>query len=296
MKTYLNIKTSNVPCWYDISWDEKKGCIILRIHRDFIEWFGGKTWVDQLLEQYIKTFKIPDFCGGFGSDFGFGGCLIFLGENSDFQSYAITIPKIIYKTERSCRTCQGSGVIVGFKCMYCAGTGFEIKHDYTTAYAISSSLALLFSALSLYDLKTSSNLPQLMTLNTTAIISSSGFAISGEYSMEAVRASSLLNRLDMNQINEAMRLAWLEMNDGLVSSLDQWHFYLNVLIGRRVGLCFSNGAICIIPEPESLYVANIAGYNFYSYEVDTPMQQLVLLVGLARLHDILRLRMQDATS
>jgi hypothetical protein len=232
----------------------------------------------------------------FGSDFGFGGCLRFLGENSDFQSYAITIPKIIYKTERSCRTCQGSGVIVGFKCMYCAGTGFEIKHDYTTAYAISSSLALLFSALSLYDLKTSSNLPQLMTLNTTAIISSSGFAISGEYSMEAVRASSLLNRLDMNQINEAMRLAWLEMNDGLVSSLDQWHFYLNVLIGRRVGLCFSNGAICIIPEPESLYVANIAGYNFYSYEVDTPMQQLVLLVGLARLHDILRLRMQDATS
>jgi hypothetical protein len=82
MKTYLNIKTSNVPCWYDISWDEKKGCIILRIHRDFIEWFGGKTWVDQLLEQYIKTFKIPDFCGGFGSDFGFGGCLIFLGEEA----------------------------------------------------------------------------------------------------------------------------------------------------------------------------------------------------------------------
>ena len=60
-----------IPCWYELSWQEKPPAIILRIHQDFIR--ENKEVFDDipLFISLKKDFKFRSFAGNFDSDFGF---------------------------------------------------------------------------------------------------------------------------------------------------------------------------------------------------------------------------------
>ena len=64
--------------------------------------------------------------------------------------------------------------------------------------------------------------------------------------------------------------------------VDESSFWVRLKNGRLIMNC--PGDACGI-HPENWYEENDKGYEFNCHNVDSPMQQITLLAGLAALHD-----------
>lgn len=294
MKDFKLITRENIPCWYELSWNEKEPAIILRIHRDFVKAAQTLSVETPIVQYFMKEFKFSNFKGNLNDDFGFDnnlfeGTFDYQGEKGEFTEFLIKIPIIKAKTQEVCDSCHGSGkdkIIEEDerKCFSCGGTGFEYVYKWQLVHAISASFSTFFRLASFHEKETSAPFPQLMTIETiTGTEMWHSGSLGGEFSIPLTKwLASLYQGRDTTipEVVKATKTAYDHMFHDDCSS-----YGFKAYVGSKDG-----GVIIDCPgdatgiHPDEWRIEKGQGYKFCCHNVDNAAQQLTLLAGLAALH------------
>lgn len=272
-----------LPCWHELFWENEGTILGLRIHQSYVKTIRIPPNAP-IVSGYQQMFDLGAFNDNLSGNFGFNEALKNRGEKDGFYEFAIEIPTIKKVTDNVCDRCSGSGKDEGLEeleCVKCEGEGKKIHLDWRRAHEISASLAILTMRLPYYDHDVPTALPQLMTFE--ASVNSS---LHGEVSIALLGwlASGSKDSQFPDAI-AAMLTAYKKMLGSHLGRVAQHSFEMNAYRGGLTASC--PGEACGI-YPRDWNLREGRGYEFSSHNVDTPAQQLTLLVGLAALHDIAR--------
>jgi len=285
-REFRTILLETLPCWHELSWDAKGPALVLRIHQNYTDAIRIKPDAPIVLG-FQKTFDLGGFEGDLEGNFGFNEALKNQGEKDGFYQYSIELPTIKVTTDTNCDRCDGMGRDADYDedCIRCQGGGKEIRYDWKRAHEISTSLNILTLRLPSYDHDVSTHFPQLITFEASG--SPKNSAVFGEISIPL--RNWLSSNPDHSVVPEAvtaMKDAYMRMFGARMGLVEEHRFEMR--IENNGGLIAScPGDACGI-HPENWNFTEGRGYEFSSHNVDTPMQQLTLLAGLAALHDIAR--------
>jgi len=216
---------------------------------------------------------------------------VFKGENGDFIEFLVPVPKVRKDSGRKCSNCKGSGIDTMMKdlgekrkCGFCNGTGKAYFFDWRPAQAISASFNVFFSLARYPEFETSSKLPQLMVINVVTHHDMHGGSLGGEFGIPFCEWLKFFEEgTRLPEIIEVMQAASTKM---FGKKYEDYGFRAYML--RKGGICLDvpGNACGIYNPPEYDYdPSRKQGCKFECHNVDTPMQQLELLAGLAVLHD-----------
>jgi hypothetical protein len=273
------IYDKHIPCWFELSWlptvpfRRKTPTIILRIHNDLQAIFptGGIVPVVQEGLDFLPE----------------KGALVKSVEG--FTNFLVPLPTVKKTTGLLCEECDGTGKrFENGDCFSCDGSGQGVELDFTEINGICRELAHLTTSLRYPpDQDVHTNLPQLLSVKTMFEQGMDGAALCGEYSVPFVNWLSSFGdgRMELTEMVRAMKVAYTHMAGRVYSDFDFQAViennkgWLNVSCpGDRCGL-----------HPGSSHGWNRGeGYEFSSHNVDSPIQQLTLLAGLAALSDKVR--------
>ncbi len=282
----------NIPCWYEFSWQEKEPAIILRIHQNFIANLNVNLQNSPFVKSLLEDFKFKDFSGDFNGDIGFNQAFKHKGEKDGFVEFLVSVPKVKEETAKKCPHCKGSGKEKPYpgKCIHCGGTGKEYITDWSLATAVSASFTIFTALLRLSEKDTSAVLPQLFTFKTITHKDIHGGSLSGDISISLCKwLGSFSEGEEISEMVQAMKIAYGYMFGGL-KSFDEPSFRAYIRKGGRF-TADCPGDACGL-HPSDWYIHEGKGYEFSCHNVDTPMQQITLLAGLAALHDKARKEMK----
>lgn len=281
----------NIPCWYELSWRAEPPTIVLRLHRDFIAGAKVISLEELIVREFMKEFRFTNWNGDLTRNWGFEDAFVRQGEKEEFVEFWVNIPKVKWRTAEPCERCDGTGKDPHFedeKCFSCDGSGKAYAMDWKIAYAISASFTAFSNLVNYPEQETRAAVPQLLTVQTVTRQESHGGSLGGEYSIPLARwMASLGEGTKMTEMVEAMKAAHRRLFDdekfdlhcsSFKASIDYEDGWLNVSCpGEECGLNPEYG--------EDMAMRKKRGYKFDCHNVDTPMQQLTLLAGLAALHD-----------
>ncbi len=292
---FFFIERENMPCQYELSWDEKTPAIVIRMHRDFIEGCSVSSEAP-LISHFLAEFGFSVFdcfkANLFGEQiFGFDGAFQKVGEKKDFIIFEARIPQVEKQLNEACHECDGSKQdksLEGEKCLYCKGTGREMVMDWRSVYAISATFTVFFALASLRHCKkdkTSCAFPQLITVETITEKKQHGGSLDGVYSIPlAGFLSSLGPNTEIAEMTEAMVGAWGKMF-GEIDKYQRYSFWAKVAYKNGWLNVSCPGDACGLHPADSMGPTLGEGYKFSCHNVDSPMQQISLLAGLAALCD-----------
>lgn len=275
-----------VPCWYELSWREKESAIILRIHKDIVESIKPIPQDSPMAIGLMEEFSFASFAGNLNQDFGFESVFRFQEEQDDFVEFFIKIPVVRRKTDTPCDRCDGSGkdaFLEDRECLSCDGSGKEHIYDWKPAFAISASFTLLSRILEFPEEDTSAPLPQLLTVTTMTGKHMHGGSLGGTYGIAFCKWLRHLGaRTNVPEVVQAMKVAY----DRMVGIKEFDEHYFTAYIANENGWLNIDcpGDACGL-NPSHGSIREERGYEFSCHNVDSPMQQITLLVGLAALHD-----------
>lgn len=279
-----DITYRDLPCWYEISWEGTKPAILLRIHQDFIKDALVMTSETPLVRVLAEKLDLKNFKGNFKDDIGFEGILKNQGEKGGFSEFSIPIPKIKKESERKCAWCGGSGKdnYGDRECFSCSGSGKDFEMDWQEAFEVSASLTAFTRLLQCCGEDTSAPFPQLLVLKTSTKRDMHGGSLGAEISRHLRNWLSSYSRYNtVSEANEAMMRA----HDKMFGLKEFERDSFKVMVWEDGGLCMDcPGDACRI-HPNSYGRRENRGYKLACHNVDSPAQQLTLIVGLAAIHD-----------
>lgn len=293
MKNFKWLIKENIPCWYELSWLEEKVSVMLRIHKDFVKTAMVVPEDSLMVKSLMESFEFSRFAGDLKKDFGFDNAFVLKGENGDFVEFFVPVPEVKKYTGKECGNCEGSGKDTAMKefgeerkCGFCDGTGKEHFFDWRPAQAVSASFNIFFSLARYPESETSSPLPQLMVIDVATRHDIHGGSLGGEFSIPLYEwLKSFEERTRFPEIIEAMQNAQKKMFNK-IDRYEGFGFRAYMLHKGGITLDIPGNACGIYNAPDYDYGSpRKEGCKFECHNVDTPMQQLTLLVSLAALHD-----------
>jgi len=291
-KGYKHIVREDIPCWYELSWLKEKTSIILRIHKDFIKTARVIPQDAPIVKDFMESFKFSKFASDLNGDFGFDNAFVFKGVNGDFVEFSVPVPKVKKATGEKCHRCKGTGRDTVMeelgdkrKCDFCDGTGEKYFLDWRAAFAVSASFNIFFSLARYPESETSSLVPQLMVIYVVTNNDMHGGSLGGEFSIPFCEwLKSFEEGTHFPDVLEAMQATEKKM----FGKERYLNFGFKAYMLRKGGVVLDvpGNACGIYNPPEHDYgLPRKEGCKFECHNVDSPMQQLTLLVGLAMLHD-----------
>lgn len=279
------LELENIPLWYELSWNEKELSLILRIHKDFIKNKPVNFTEAPIIKHYQKEYDVSTFYGDFNQDIGFDRIFKLINSEGDLNEYAIKLPQIKKLTDKKCPECKGTGDSELFdQCLYCMGRGAVTEYNWKEAIRISLNFTVLTTWLHYCEVDTVSEHPQLMTLDTITGNGLHGGSLGGEVS--PALSKILLEKEDiinMGAVSKATMQAYGHMLG--LNEFDKYSFHTQLTGARFIIDCPGNA--CGI-NPGDWTNSKDNGYGFSCHNVDNAGQQLTLLVGLAKLCDLVR--------
>lgn len=273
-----------IPCWYELSWQAKPPAIVLCIHKDFIAEMGRVPQISLHTEVLQNQLSLGLFSVDFERGFGFNAMFQRIGERDGFVEFAAELPQVRKVTGKKCWSCKGSkrDPLLRRKCLYCEGTGKEEAFYMSGAYALSASLTVFTQYARFPENETTATKPQLLTVQTITLRDAHGGDISGEYSIPLCEwLKRLGERVAIPEMAGAMLIAHRRML-GRPDIYDASSFWASVERNGWLNISCPGSGCGLSPNESTDYGR---GCRFSSHNVDTPMQQLTLLAGLAALHD-----------
>lgn len=159
---------------------------------------------------------------------------------------------------------------------------FEI--DWNRLYAISATLNVLTTSLSIFDGKTEEVKPQLICVRITTMHGPHGGSLSADLSKALLPwLSSQPDNSRNIDIQTTMRNTYERLSKYKVPSLSFGRFDAMMRQPHWVNLSCPGDACGL--DPEDYYTRDGRGYKLLPHNVDSPVQQLTLLMGLAVMHD-----------
>ena len=285
MKELKLITIENIPCWYEISWLEKRVGILLKIHRDFADIMPIIPKDSPIVEYFMKKFEFSRWAGNLKNDFGFDNSFIYQGENGNFIDFLVPIPKVKKYTRKPCSYCNGTGKDIideERNCGFCNGTGKRHFIDWHAAQAVSASFNT-FLNFALYPAsETSSPFPQLMEIQVATDDGMHGGSINGEFSIPFYE---WLNTFEEGTIFPDVIKAMQITEKRMFGKYDNFGFRSYILYKGVIGIDVPGTACGIYNSLENIDYGQKRGCKLECHNVDTAMQQIELLVALAVLHD-----------
>ena len=280
------ITEQNIPCWYELSWQEKPPAIILRIHKDFIENLDIKVQDSPIVKSLKEDFNFKEFSNDFEGDIGFDKVFERTGEKDGFIEFLAKIPKVKKRTNEKCPHCNGTGYDQDLdrECFSCKGTGKDYIMDWHLAEAISASFSVFTTLLNWKcETDTSADFPQLLTVNTMTREGLHGGSLDGKISIPLRKwLSSFTDHANIPEMIQAMITAYNQMLG--LRGYQQFSFQVYV---RKSGGFIADcpGDACGIYPSDNWHMKEGEGYKFSCHNVDDAVQQITLLAGLAALSD-----------
>lgn len=272
---------ADMPWWYELFWLDNPVRIGITLHADFLEKMDvidpGNAEISVIREQY----GLGEFSANFERCFGFSGNLKFVEKGNRGKRFAINMP--LRKRGGSCSTCDGTKRYLGKKCFFCGGSGKSIDLDFHAILEVAATLHLLFSLTAYSQIETKSDKPQLMMITTSILDRVSGF---GPHAMISVALTKWLRSYgtgDIPSVTKAMKKTYSQMFRPVEKYDTDIGAYCNE--GDLHLTCPGNA--CGL-DGNSTYNREDEGYEMVPHNVDGPFQQLILIAGLAALHDYVR--------
>lgn len=178
-----DIQKENVPCWYELSW-RPQDKIVLRVHEDFVRSKGNISKKAPIVWGMKAEHGFNGFEGNFsGKNFGFDKSFVNKGLNKNFFEMEFKLPVLRNKSGKPCGSCNGTGKdnFSDGICRFCNGERNSYSYDWGKAFAISASLTVFFLFSFNPEIKTSSNLKQLMTFQTVTKREAHGGSFLGRF-------------------------------------------------------------------------------------------------------------------
>lgn len=192
------------------------------------------------------------------------------------------IPKLGNITDKKCGHYRGKNKL---PCWNCYGTGKEFTTDWNTARNFSASLTILTRHLAQPGSRTSADFPQLLTLETKTDHDQHGGSLWGVISLKLHNYIKSLDVSSLNNISTSAMVASYEKMFYEAPFLKRY-FSTEKLVNGGLALNCHGDRSGIFPDT-GWHNAN-EGYEFECHNIDSPMQQITLIAGLAALHDSAR--------
>lgn len=275
----------SMPCWYELGWDKETKSLILRVHKDFVKRNPAFPGFDPTIWSYKNQFNLISYNYGFHTEyFGFDNTFKKRRNGGEFIEYEIKIPNL--GTKIKCDYCSGTGKnSFDEPCPICRGEKSKISYDFKPAFAISASFTIFFKlAYFGRSMGISSKQFQLFEIETVTERNSvgNGSAVNGWFSEKLMTWLRSLQDGSLTDIIFAMKIANSQMLNGKTGIFESLQFDADIGKKGRLILRCPGDASGIYPLPND---QGKEDYIFGSCNMDSPVQQISVLAGLAALHD-----------
>ena len=257
----FEVITNNPPQVYDISPGEGQRSLEIEVYDRWTEplkkiYSSPKD--RPLLLHLQKSLDLPEFLSIDDRRWGYGGGIETVAESAPYLKLRVELPD-----------------------------GEKLKDDrWGEFYKASANLNMLFYVLNMADvgkLKDEDLSRQLLTIERSTERGLDGNSVWANLSPKFCSFLSLYEESERDSSLESyMKDCYRYLTGDLFSSLDQYRFiamhrdpyWLNLSIpGNACGL-----------DPEDYYPREKSGYKLLPHNIDSPLQQLTLVMGLAKLH------------
>jgi len=287
MPEFKMITHEHVPLRYELLWSAPDKTLVLRIHKDIISLFPAISNETPIVKHFMTEFGFQSFVGTLTGNFGFDDVFKLNRKNdsTEFVELLVKLPKIRVLEKEPCTHCNGTGKRVQHskrgKCLRCHGKGRCYTYNWKKAYAISASFGLFFRMIEFPKKETSSLLPQLLLIRTTTAKGIHGGSLGGNMSIPLcnwMRTFPFDERFDLPEVEQATRASY----ETMMGRTEYERFGAYTHCGKLVADC--PGDACGI-HPNDWHEDLLSGHAFACHNVDSPAQQISLLVALAALCD-----------
>lgn len=280
------IMYESMPRWYGLSWDAEKTAIRIRLNRELPRpekvWDIGNT--DIIVQHGFHLFE-SDLDGKW---FGFDRALeIVKRPSGEYREFIGKLPQVRIQARRKCFSCEGKGEYHGGeKCFSCDGTGKEYDLKWRRAEALAMSIGILLDPFEYNEQETHSEDHQLLTVYL--------FIVEGDapiWGMIGIPLHHWVHQhpqyTEFTDCVDAMKQAYGRMmGESRVKSSSPFDFRARVYSSNNHHIAFDcPGDACGVYGGPDDDPGDNKGYPLSSHNVDSAIQQLTLLAGLAALHD-----------
>lgn len=278
MREYKDIKRQTLPCWSQLNWDAVKHSISILVHEDVVEPLRTLSPQDRRIEhlqKYGDFINEPD-------RWGIKGSLWFSEKSVDgFFEFKALIPQVKKQEARPCEDCNGKGIddIQDFKCLSCYGTGRRIYFDWSPIKAISASLGIVSNFLNHVPPDEDTSSKRIQILTPVIATTDTFFSLYAEGSIELTRWLEQRAKTTIEEATAALRNAWHTMMNTSHDDLEYHRLEASVWDDGRATLCCPGDACEIFCDP--MKYERGKGHTITEHNIDSPIQQLTLLAGLA---------------
>ena len=293
----MSIIRENIPCWYELSFLTEEEALSLRISEEYLRKRPLILENNMMVIGMKQQLGFEKFDNSFyGDNFGFDESFINAGIKNGFIDLKAILPVVRKKEDRPCGYCNGTGkneLFADENCIICKGEGISYIYDWKEAFALSATFTLLFTYLHTTEKSIDSkSRNQLITVYTNTHKEAHGGSLYGEFSKAIVSwmknigcVESFLNSLKIVTTKAYGKMYGCKLDK--VEIFDAYDFKMMMKNGRLIMDCPGNSC-GINPSEDYWDEKEETGYKFSCHNVDSPMQQLTLLAGLAALHDMAR--------
>lgn len=265
-----------LPCWSKLLWTPDPSAISILVHEDIIPVIDAITDQNPRTGYYLKY-------GPFINEperWGINGSLIRAPKTEDgFFELRAVLPQVKKFKEEICRACDGKGEDeLEFKCFRCYGTGHEAYFDWIPAYAISASLTILTDFINHFPPEQNTSSKQVQLTAPTVHILDRAFPLGGNCGIEFTDWLATHKNSELENPTTAVKTAWrIMMNESDVT--DDWHLQAMTHEDGRLRISCPGDACELFCDPMMSMRGH--GYTLTDHNMDSPIQQLTLLAGLA---------------
>lgn len=269
-----------LPCWSKLTWTPSPPAISCFVHRDIISVLDSMTDSDPRIQHYSKY-------GTFVNEptrWGINGTLArFPVSFSGFTEFQAKLPQVKRQSQKPCPECGGikSKEQSFERCFSCYGKGHTHSYDHSVSRAISASFTILTHFINWIPKERDTKSKQIQLITANLAVMDGQYPLSGECSKEFAQwLRSKKEYEEFPDATKATRVSWKRFFNQ-VDKLDR-HRLLAIALSDGRFLISCPGDACEIAS-DSIYIRKDMGHEFNCHNMDSSMQQLTLLAGLAAL-------------
>ncbi len=257
-----------LPAWYEIGVKDAK-TLVIRIHIVAMEYLKTYSFAQApVVKDFLEVYKLKPFIESSDECWGFGGILI-RTESQDpaWLVYECSLPVLREEKE----------------------SDLEMQDERSDVCTLRSTLSVLFQVLWLFDGDTKSSLPQLMVIEYLRVEADIyGGAIGVTLTPSVAKwLSKIPDDNLLLEVQEAMMQADAHMWRDKRFPQSAHYFRAWCRQPKWINISVPGNACGL--DPSDYYSDSLDhGYKLSPHNTDSSLQQLTLLIGLAKLHDLVR--------
>lgn len=292
------IQYEDVPRWYHLYWGRKSQGLFICISRFFLENCKHRNYEPYFTDFCNSPRYLPllDRCEPILGQayFGINDSITLVEQDNHCMTYRIKIPSIVRKSNFACMRCEGTGkrqpedLWNGEECNECQGEKTRRVSDYIQIDEVCASLAVFMRAIDtpLEIADPCMSQKQLFVLKSMAKADRNGHAVGGEVSPEFLRFLESFSTTYEKQVSLLSVKEVIKKVHSLIYGKVNEHDRFSCLTRAGQFILYCPGNACQLFSESERKAGSKRGDSMNCHNLDTAMQQLMLLSGMAELSSL----------